>query len=196
MPLASPAKNTVNAAPEPPSSRPTTNALPFSVVTLNARSSLLSRCSSYQRRKMPARSVASRPLQPGKALCAAAIASLVSFAPRSGTCAINSPVAGLVTPSLGAPTHSPSIRHCFFSKEGSLSCMEALLRRRLPGRKVPCDYRAMLKHTTIVFDLDGTLVDTAPDLTHALNHALGQRGHAPVTPEAIRATVGRGARAM
>jgi phosphoglycolate phosphatase len=54
----------------------------------------------------------------------------------------------------------------------------------------------MLKHTTIVFDLDGTLVDTAPDLTHALNHALGQRGHAPVTLEAIRATVGRGARAM
>ena len=52
----------------------------------------------------------------------------------------------------------------------------------------------MLKHTTIVFDLDGTLVDTAPDLTHALNHALGQRGHAPVTLEAIRATVGRGAR--
>ncbi len=54
----------------------------------------------------------------------------------------------------------------------------------------------MLKDTTIVFDLDGTLVDTAPDLTHALNHALSQRGHAPVTLEAIRATVGRGARAM
>ncbi|MEX2167511.1 MAG: HAD family hydrolase [Methyloceanibacter sp.] len=54
----------------------------------------------------------------------------------------------------------------------------------------------MLKHTTIVFDLDGTLVDTAPDLTHALNHALGQRGHAPVALEAIRATVGGGARAM
>jgi phosphoglycolate phosphatase len=54
----------------------------------------------------------------------------------------------------------------------------------------------MLKDTTIVFDLDGTLVDTAPDLTHALNHALAERGHAPVTLDAIRATVGRGARAM
>lgn len=54
----------------------------------------------------------------------------------------------------------------------------------------------MLTGTTIVFDLDGTLVDTAPDLTHALNHALAERGHAPVTLDAIRATVGRGARAM
>jgi phosphoglycolate phosphatase len=54
----------------------------------------------------------------------------------------------------------------------------------------------MLKDTTIVFDLDGTLVDTAPDLTHALNHALATRGHAPVTLEAIRATVGSGARDM
>ena len=54
----------------------------------------------------------------------------------------------------------------------------------------------MLQHTTIVFDLDGTLVDTAPDLTNALNDVLIRRGHAPVTGEAIRACVGHGARAM
>ena len=36
------------------------------------------------------------------------------------------------------------------------------------------------KDTTIVFDLDGTLVDTAPDLTNAFNDALCARGHAPV----------------
>jgi phosphoglycolate phosphatase len=54
----------------------------------------------------------------------------------------------------------------------------------------------MLKDTTIVFDLDGTLVDTAPDLTNALNAVLTQRGHAPVPREIIRATVGRGAKIM
>ena len=28
-----------------------------------------------------------------------------------------------------------------------------------------------------LFDLDGTLIDTAPDLTFALNHALAEFGH-------------------
>ena len=54
----------------------------------------------------------------------------------------------------------------------------------------------MLQHTTIVFDLDGTLVDTAPDLTNALNDVLIRRGHAPVPGDAVRACVGHGARAM
>jgi phosphoglycolate phosphatase len=54
----------------------------------------------------------------------------------------------------------------------------------------------MLKGTTIVFDLDGTLVDTAPDLTNALNHVLTARGYAPVSPAAVREAVGRGARVM
>jgi len=54
----------------------------------------------------------------------------------------------------------------------------------------------MLKDATIVFDLDGTLVDTAPDLTNALNHVLIGRGHAAVSAETVRAVVGLGARAM
>jgi phosphoglycolate phosphatase len=44
----------------------------------------------------------------------------------------------------------------------------------------------MLKGATIVFDLDGTLVDTAPDLTHALNHVLTHRGHAAVSAATVR----------
>lgn len=54
----------------------------------------------------------------------------------------------------------------------------------------------MLKDATIVFDLDGTLVDTAPDLTNALNHVLTSRGHAAVSAETVRSAVGLGARAM
>jgi len=49
---------------------------------------------------------------------------------------------------------------------------------------------------TIVFDLDGTLVDTAPDLANALNHVLARRGHDTVTLETIRHAVGHGARVM
>lgn len=54
----------------------------------------------------------------------------------------------------------------------------------------------MFKGATIVFDLDGTLVDTAPDLTNALNDVLTRRGHAAVSGETVRACVGHGARVM
>lgn len=53
-----------------------------------------------------------------------------------------------------------------------------------------------LSGATIVFDLDGTLVDTAPDLTNALNEALGTCGYPPVQGDAVRASVAFGARAM
>jgi len=56
--------------------------------------------------------------------------------------------------------------------------------------------RADLRDATIVFDLDGTLVDTAPDLTNALNDALIRRGHPPIPQETIRQAVGFGARVM
>ena len=48
----------------------------------------------------------------------------------------------------------------------------------------------------VVFDLDGTLADTAPDLTAALNHALGVLGRPPVPAEDVRHMVGHGARAL
>lgn len=46
------------------------------------------------------------------------------------------------------------------------------------------------------FDLDGTLADTAPDLTGALNHTLVALGRDPVPPESVRTMVGHGARAL
>ena len=49
---------------------------------------------------------------------------------------------------------------------------------------------------TIIFDLDGTLVDTAPDLCAALNHALGVLGRPPVPADDVRHMVGHGARKL
>ena len=49
---------------------------------------------------------------------------------------------------------------------------------------------------TLVFDLDGTLAETAPDLIGALNHVLAGDGIAPVPVEAARGLVGAGARAL
>ena len=53
-----------------------------------------------------------------------------------------------------------------------------------------------LAGATIAFDLDGTLVDTAPDLIGALNVVLGERGLPHVAPSDARILVGKGARAL
>lgn len=50
--------------------------------------------------------------------------------------------------------------------------------------------------TTIVFDLDGTLIDTAPDLVESLNHTIAARDLAPVGYEDLTHLVGQGARVM
>jgi phosphoglycolate phosphatase len=47
-----------------------------------------------------------------------------------------------------------------------------------------------------VFDLDGTLVHTAPDLLDSLNHCLGLEGIAPSEPEGFLSYVGQGSRVM
>lgn len=53
-----------------------------------------------------------------------------------------------------------------------------------------------LEGARIAFDLDGTLVETAPDLVRALNAAVVPDGLDPVPIAAVRAMVGRGARAL
>jgi phosphoglycolate phosphatase len=49
---------------------------------------------------------------------------------------------------------------------------------------------------TIVFDLDGTLVDTAPDLISTLNLILTREGLSPVAYDDARRLIGGGARGM
>jgi phosphoglycolate phosphatase len=48
----------------------------------------------------------------------------------------------------------------------------------------------------IIFDLDGTLVDTAPDLITALNYVLEREGLPPVPLRAARTMIGAGARKL
>lgn len=49
---------------------------------------------------------------------------------------------------------------------------------------------------TVVFDLDGTLVDSAPDLIGTLNRLLAIAGHPSVPLSSARHLVGHGARAL
>ncbi len=49
---------------------------------------------------------------------------------------------------------------------------------------------------TVVFDLDGTLVDTAPDLISALNFVLDREGLPPVPLLSARTMIGAGARRL
>ncbi|MHB8453137.1 MAG: HAD family hydrolase [Acidiferrobacterales bacterium] len=49
---------------------------------------------------------------------------------------------------------------------------------------------------TVLFDLDGTLADTAPDLGLALNALLHEQGLAPLPYERIRPEASHGARAL
>ena len=53
-----------------------------------------------------------------------------------------------------------------------------------------------LAGATVVFDLDGTMIHTAPDLVRATNHVMAQSGLPPAPAEVITPAVGGGARAM
>lgn len=48
----------------------------------------------------------------------------------------------------------------------------------------------------VIFDLDGTLVDTAPDLAAAMNHVLVRTGRKTLPLRRVRNMVGHGARAL
>ena len=54
----------------------------------------------------------------------------------------------------------------------------------------------MAQKFTILFDLDGTLADTAPDLMKAHNHVMNKFGYSSKSMDEIRNLVGRGAAVM
>jgi len=54
----------------------------------------------------------------------------------------------------------------------------------------------MTQKFTILFDLDGTLIDTAPDLMNAHNHVMKKFGYETRSTDEIRNLVGKGAESM
>ena len=54
----------------------------------------------------------------------------------------------------------------------------------------------MTQKFTVLFDLDGTLVDTAPDLMLAHNHVMKKFGYPTKSLDELKNTVGQGAGAM
>jgi phosphoglycolate phosphatase len=49
-----------------------------------------------------------------------------------------------------------------------------------------------MKYELVIFDLDGTLLDTLDDLTQAINHALGLQGFPSRSREEVRHLIGNG----
>ena len=49
-----------------------------------------------------------------------------------------------------------------------------------------------MKYELVIFDLDGTLLDTLDDLTHAVNHALKRQGFPLRSNDQVRRMVGNG----
>src|SRR5262249_26052245 len=64
------------------------------------------------------------------------------------------------------------------------------------GTLRPIATPSMTSPRIVVFDLDGTLVDTAPDLINALNFVLDREGLPPVPLAAARNMIGAGARKL
>jgi phosphoglycolate phosphatase len=60
----------------------------------------------------------------------------------------------------------------------------------------PSPLPSSLAPPLVVFDLDGTMIDTAPDLIASLNHVLVGEGLAPIAVDEATAMIGRGARVL
>ena len=58
------------------------------------------------------------------------------------------------------------------------------------------DLSKPLRNLSLCFDLDGTLIETAPDLVRVTNEMIATRGHGPTSYKRARSNVGYGSRRM
>src|SRR4029453_11947480 len=77
----------------------------------------------------------------------------------------------------------------------STTCWRSAGRSMPDAQPVPRSARA-LPVEAVLFDLDGTLADTAPDLAAALNRVRVDRGLAPVPASHLRSSSSHGARGL
>src|SRR5690606_6002090 len=80
---------------------------------------------------------------------------------------------------------------------------DVVMRRALPRNA--CQFHSTAREKApmasfpfdvVVFDLDGTLVDSSADLAAALNHVLARLGRPTADAATVRRLVGRGARVL
>src|ERR1051326_3310127 len=65
----------------------------------------------------------------------------------------------------------------------------------LPNITRPTQYPPM-SGFILAFDLDGTLIDSVPDLTSSLNRVLTEHGYGPLTRDEVKPMVGDGVPAL
>src|ERR1051325_9432326 len=53
-----------------------------------------------------------------------------------------------------------------------------------------------MEYDLLVFDLDGTLCDSAPDISASLRRTLARMGRAPISHETVVAAIGSGVRKL
>jgi phosphoglycolate phosphatase len=80
---------------------------------------------------------------------------------------------------------------CFIWKYFYIKCIDSLIHNLFLKNTL-----LMTQKYSILFDLDGTLVDTAPDLMNAHNHVMKKYGYPTKSTADIRNLVGQGAGAM
>src|SRR5262249_21625998 len=94
----------------------------------------------------------------------------------------------------GAARRSPRRPSLLFLS--TLFLGRARLRPGLSPGQAPLRLSAMPRFAHLIFDLDGTLVDTKADLAAATNHVLASFGLPQVSTAQVAAYVGHGARVL
>src|SRR5690606_23696838 len=69
-------------------------------------------------------------------------------------------------------------------------------RRQLPGLRAQARMSAPVFPKLVLFDLDGTLLDSAPDMAATVNRMRAARGRGPMALAELRPHVSKGSRAM